>query len=175
MTKINVFFFFAGFYARSSDYMDIVQNTRRGLWNVPFISLAYLVKGKLIRDEATKPSFVHRLLDADMAFCKNLRDKDIFFYVSNRVDFGHLINADEYDATRVHGELWEITNNRYDWEKRYLHVNYSHSLDGEHEVATPCPDVFWFPITTERFADELVDVMENHGSWSNGQNEVRLV
>ncbi len=34
---------------------------------------------------------------------------------------------------------------RYDWERRYLHVNYSQSLEKGHEPANPCPDVYWFP------------------------------
>ena len=64
--------------------MEIVQNNRKGLWNVPFISECYLIQGKLIMDEKTRPNFVDKDLDADMAFCKDMRDKDIFFYVSNR-------------------------------------------------------------------------------------------
>ena len=38
----------------------------------------------------------------------------------------------------------------------------------------PCPDVFWFPIISDRFADELVAEMEAFGSWSDGTNKVRL-
>ena len=154
--------------------MDIVQNNRRGLWNVPYISTAYLIKGSLIRNKDTRPSFVSRMLDPDMAFCKNLRDKDIFFYVSNRVDFGHLVNTDEFDAGKLNGELWEINSNQYDWEKRYIHENYSQSLGDDPVIVQPCPDVYWFPIITERFADELIEVMEDFGQWSKGQNEVSL-
>ena len=66
--------------------MEIVTNNRHGLWNVPFISAAYLIKGELIHQEngALKPNFIHRLLDADMAFCANLREAGVFFYISNR-------------------------------------------------------------------------------------------
>merc|ERR1712241_1397149 len=37
-------------------------------------------------------------------------------------------------------------------------------------LTMPCPDVFWFPIVTERFADELVAEVEYHGKWSDGSN-----
>ena len=47
-------FYFPGFYARSTDYMDIVQNNRRGLWNVPYIASVYLIQGPLIHDENTR-------------------------------------------------------------------------------------------------------------------------
>ena len=42
------------YYARGTDYMDIVQNRRMGLWNVPYISSAYLIKGPFIHDKATR-------------------------------------------------------------------------------------------------------------------------
>ena len=34
---------------------------------------------------------------------------------------------------------------RYDWELRYLHVNYSQSLEEGNKPQQPCPDVYWFP------------------------------
>lgn len=37
----------------------------------------------------------------------------------------------------------------------------------------PCPDVFWFPVLSEKACNELVDEMENYGSWSGGNHEVR--
>jgi uncharacterized protein Usg len=43
-----------GFYARSTDYMEIVQSNRRGLWNVPYASSSYLIQGKLIQNEKTR-------------------------------------------------------------------------------------------------------------------------
>ena len=100
-----------GYYARSPDYMEIVNGNRNGLWNVPFISAAYLIKGELIlhKDEKLRPNFIHKLLDADMAFCANLRDAGVFFYVSNRVRFGHLIDADEFSTEHLNNELWEIS------------------------------------------------------------------
>ena len=34
--------------------------------------------------------------------------------------------------------------------------------------------MFWFPVVTERFCDELVAEMENYGSWSDGSNSVSI-
>jgi hypothetical protein len=53
-------------------------------------------------------------------------------------------------------------------------VNYSQSLEKDSDIAQPCPDVYWFPIITERFADELVQEMENFGKWSDGGNQASL-
>lgn len=47
----------------------------RGLWNVPYINHAYLIQGSILQDPENYPSFINGLLDPDMAFCKNLRDK----------------------------------------------------------------------------------------------------
>lgn len=160
-----------GYYARSPDYMEIVQGNRLGVWNVPFISSAYLVKGDLILND--KIDFVHKLLDADMAFCANLRASDIFFYVTNRANFGHLVDNDNFNTQHLNNELWEISRNRWDWEQRYIHPNYSQSLQENANLTQPCPDVFWFPIVSERFADELVAEMEHFGKWSDGKNNVR--
>ena len=52
-----------GFYARSADYMDIVQYKRLGVWNVPFISSCYLVHGSLLHDSKKRPGFEHEDLD----------------------------------------------------------------------------------------------------------------
>ena len=155
--------------------MDIVQGKRRGVWNVPYISSIYLIKGNFIHNSPlnTRPSFIHHALDADMALCKNLRDSGTFFYVTNRVVWGHLVNADEFKTEHLHNELWEIESNRYDWEQRYLHENYSKTLDLDvTELLQPCPDVFTFPMVTPRFTDEFIAEMENYGKWSGGSNYV---
>ena len=89
-----------------------------------------------------------------------------------RVRFGHLIDADEFSTEHLHNELWEISRNRWDWEQRYIHENYSQSLEENAVLQQPCPDVYWFPIVTERFADELVAEMEHFGKWSDGSNNV---
>jgi len=162
-----------GYYARSPDYMAIVQAERVGVWNVPFIYGAYLIKGDLIthKDEEKRPNFIHKLLDADMSFCANLREADVFFYVTNRANFGHLVDADNFNTEHLNNELWEISRNRWDWEQRYIHVNYSQGLEENAILTQPCPDVYWFPIVTERFADELVAEVEHNGKWSDGSNK----
>lgn len=162
-----------GYYARSADYMEIVNNNRRGLWNVPFVSSCYLIQGSLIHDPHTRPSYIHKMLDPDMALMANLRANDEFIFVSNRLNFGHLVNAEDFQTTHLHNELWEIERNRYDWELRYLHPNYSASTTGENEPEQPCPDVYWFPIFTEKFCGEFIEEAEHFGKWSDGSNSDR--
>ncbi|XP_069940624.1 procollagen-lysine,2-oxoglutarate 5-dioxygenase 1-like isoform X2 [Cherax quadricarinatus] len=162
-----------GFYARSMDYMEIVQSQRRGLWNVPYISSCYLMQRSLLDNDKKRPSFIKNLLDPDMALCENLREKGIFMYVSNRVDFGHLVNADKFETRRLNNELWQLFDNRWDWEQRYLHPNYTHAVSENTTNEMPCPDVYWFPLFKERYTKEMIETFEDYGIWSDGSNNPR--
>merc|ERR1719347_2381893 len=160
-----------GFYARSFDYMEIVNSNRRGLWNVPFVSSCYLISGQLIRNPKTRPSFRHEELDPDMALAASIRSKDKFIFVSNRLDFGHLVNNEDFRTDKRTNELWELERNRYDWEIRYIHPNHSETINTAlKDLAQPCPDVYWFPLFTDRFCDEFIAEAENYGKWSDGTN-----
>ncbi|KAF8767482.1 Procollagen-lysine like protein [Argiope bruennichi] len=143
----------------------------KGVWNVPYINHAYLIHGSLLKDPENYPTYIHGLLDPDMAFCKNLRDKGIFMYVSNLHEFGHLINSDSFDTSHVHNDFYEIYTNQVDWEYRYIHENHSKVLQPDYQVDMPCPDVYWFPVVTPTFCKHLIEEMENFGQWSDGSNQ----
>ncbi|XP_064461104.1 procollagen-lysine,2-oxoglutarate 5-dioxygenase 1-like isoform X2 [Ornithodoros turicata] len=160
-----------GFYARSHDYVEIVKGQRTGLWNVPFISTAYLINATLLKSKEKFPSYISGLLDPDMAFCKNLRSKGIFIHVSNTESYGHLVNADTFDISRKHPDFYEIYSNQRDWEDRYIHKDYFNVLRPTTKIDMPCPDVYWFPVGTEIFCEHLIGIMENFGQWSSGNNE----
>lgn len=123
------------------------------------------------------PSFVssrNPQRDADMAFSESIRDQGIFIYVTNLIDYGHLVNPDNYDTNFLHPDLHQIINNQKDWESKYLHPNYSRALDPAFVIDQPCPDVYWFPILTPAFCDELIQELEHFGKWSSGTNQVIL-
>ena len=62
------------------------------------------------------------------------------------------------------------------WESRYIHPNYRHHLAADTAVPQVCPDVYDFAFLSERFASEIIAIMENFGQWSNGRNvDERLV
>lgn len=65
----------------------------RGVWNVPYVSNVYLLKGSLLRSELTDfELFNSHILDPDMAFCHNIRSK-----VSAKQK-SHSQNTDKYMA-----------------------------------------------------------------------------
>jgi hypothetical protein len=101
-----------GFYARSRDYVTIIGNERRGVWNVPLINQAILISGSWLRRNAHDlPSWESQVLDSDMAFAAWMRERGHFMYVSNLHDYGHLLNGDSYDASRVHGDMYQMFDN----------------------------------------------------------------
>ncbi|GAA6081847.1 procollagen-lysine,2-oxoglutarate 5-dioxygenase 2 isoform X1, partial [Tachysurus ichikawai] len=67
-----------GYYARSEDYIDIVQGKRVGVWNIPYMAHVYLIKGETLRNELKERNvFVLEKLDPDMALCRNARELTI--------------------------------------------------------------------------------------------------
>ncbi|XP_028848961.1 procollagen-lysine,2-oxoglutarate 5-dioxygenase 1 [Denticeps clupeoides] len=159
-----------GYYARSEDYVDIVQGRRMGLWNVPYVSHIYLIKASVLRDKLSASDlFFSGNLDPDMAFCRSVRNQGIFMYVTNLHTFGRVLSTENYQTNHLHNDLWQIFENPVEWEERYIHQNYSR-IDKENLIETPCPDVYWFPIFTDTACTHLVEEMENFGQWSGGGN-----
>nr|XP_010594529.1 procollagen-lysine,2-oxoglutarate 5-dioxygenase 3 isoform X3 [Loxodonta africana] len=160
------------YYARSEDYVELVQRKRVGVWNVPYISQAYVIRGETLRTELPqKEVFSSSDTDPDMAFCKSLRDKGVFLHLSNQHEFGRLLATSRYDIDHLHPDLWQIFDNPLDWKEQYIHENYSRALEGEGMVEQPCPDVYWFPLLSDQMCDELVEEMEHYGQWSGGRHE----
>ncbi|KAG9332830.1 hypothetical protein JZ751_014929 [Albula glossodonta] len=104
-----------GYYARSEDYVDIVQGRRVGVWNVPYISSVYLVKGSVLKtDLSASDLFYSETLDSDMTFCHNVRNQGVFMYVTNRHEFGRVLSTENYRTTHLHNDLWQIFENPLD-------------------------------------------------------------
>ncbi|XP_034447297.1 procollagen-lysine,2-oxoglutarate 5-dioxygenase 1 isoform X3 [Hippoglossus hippoglossus] len=159
-----------GYYARSEDYVDIVQGRRVGVWNVPYVSNVYLVKASILRSELTDQKlFNSHILDPDMAYCHNVRNKGIFMYVTNVHSFGRILSTENYQTNHLHNDLWQIFENPEDWQERYIHENYTHIMKDK-LIETPCPDVYWFPVFSDIACSHLVEELENFGKWSGGAN-----
>lgn len=133
-----------GYYARSEDYVDIVQGNRVGIWNVPYMANVYLIKGKTLRSEMIERNyFVRDKLDPDMALCRNAREMGVFMYISNRHEFGRLLSTANYNISHFNNDLWQIFENPVDWKEKYINRDYS-KIFTENIVEQPCPDVFGF-------------------------------
>lgn len=159
-----------GYYARSEDYVDIVQGRRVGLWNVPYVSNIFLIKADTLRTDLKDPDlFESATLDPDMAFCSKVRNKGVFMFVTNMHTYGRVLSTENYQTNHLHNDLWQIFENPVEWEERYIHVNYSKVLKDDF-METPCPDVYWFPVFTDVACKHLIEEMEHFGQWSGGGN-----
>ncbi|XP_070401030.1 procollagen-lysine,2-oxoglutarate 5-dioxygenase 1 isoform X2 [Nothobranchius furzeri] len=159
-----------GYYARSEDYVDIVQGRRVGVWNVPYVSSVYLVEAGVLRSDLKQNQlFTSSSLDPDMAFCHNVRSQGIFMFVSNMDTFGRILSTENYRTEHLHNDLWQIFENQQDWQDRYIHENYTRMMTDK-LVENPCPDVYWFPIFTDVACNHMVEEMEHFGKWSGGGN-----
>ncbi|KAM9279646.1 procollagen-lysine,2-oxoglutarate 5-dioxygenase 2 isoform 1-T1 [Morus bassanus] len=160
-----------GYYARSEDYVAIVQGNRVGVWNIPYMANIYLIKGQTLRSEMKEKNyFMREKLDPDMALCRNAREMGVFMYITNRHEFGRLISTANYNTSHYNNDLWQIFENPVDWKETYINPNYS-KIFTDNIVEQPCPDVFWFPIFSDTACDELVEEMEHFGQWSGGKHQ----
>uniref|UniRef100_A0A8C2H5W1 Procollagen-lysine,2-oxoglutarate 5-dioxygenase 1 n=1 Tax=Cyprinus carpio TaxID=7962 RepID=A0A8C2H5W1_CYPCA len=163
-----------GYYARSEDYVDIVQGHRVGLWNVPYVSHIFLIKADALRTDLKDPDlFESATLDPDMAFCSKVRNKGVFMFVTNMHTYGRVLSTENYQTNHLHNDLWQMFENPVEWEERYIHENYSKVLKDAF-IETPCPDVYWFPVFTDVACKHLIEEMEHFGQWSGGGNDNRI-
>ncbi|XP_063409563.1 procollagen-lysine,2-oxoglutarate 5-dioxygenase 1-like [Mytilus trossulus] len=162
-----------GYYGQTEDYTAMVDLEKKGLWNVPYIRYVYLIHGSVmpklmrafIREEISDEE------ERDISFTKNIREKGLFMYVNNMKYRGHLVNTDDYNTTHLHSDMFQMFKNPLDWEKKYIHENYSVALKDGAVITQPCPDVYWFPIVSDTFCDHMIKTMEDYGKWSDGGHE----
>lgn len=179
-----------GYYARSHDYVELVKGDRVGIWNVPHIMNAYLIDGKFIRDnlnnnagDRANSSTNRKLTYYDpslpklkpiLTFSYHLRASGVFQFVINTHEFGHLVDPSSYNTSLTHPDFYQLADNMDDWERTYLHDNYSQIFEEQEQDNTleqPCQDVFWFPLVNELFCKQIVEIMEAFGQWSGGTND----
>jgi len=150
-----------GFYKRSFDYFDIIDYKRKAIWNIPYLTGVYLIK-RVFLENNPNVYIDNPNMDVDMRFCKNVRKTNTFMYLTNMNNYGYI------DDT-------EITIHDYDnknWESKYIHPDYLKNMNNLSSICEePCKDVFWFPIFTKLFCDELIQYCNDLNEWSDGKND----
>lgn len=97
--------------------------------------MQYLVRGDVIHNPKTKPNFTSaKSSNRDTTFSDKMRENNVDMYETYRFHWGHLVSADKFSTKHLHNELYEMVNNRWDWEQRYLHVNYSQNFDPKTDI-----------------------------------------
>lgn len=164
-----------GFYSRSEDYVHILNQTTKTVWNVPYVAGNILIKKDII---VNNPNLFVKYdnLDTDMQLCRNLRECNELMYVLNANMYG--VIEDEPNNEYV------TLSNKTKWSpKDYLHPDFYDFIYGADPDSKPdprksdksifkqiLPDVWQFPIFSERFCHALIAEAESFGKWSAGNN-----
>lgn len=164
-----------GYYLRSFDYFDIVYGKKRGCWNVPYVTGSYLIH-KNIFEIVPKLYVENAYIDIDMRICQNLRQNDLFMYVSNISNYGYIEDVTEPDVEPSDDgsvTIYEVKEKRDLWEKKYLHPEYyvhMKNLDkmNYNEI---CDGIYTFPLFSEAFCEELIQRANQYDKWSKGKDE----
>ncbi|XP_066923036.1 procollagen-lysine,2-oxoglutarate 5-dioxygenase 1-like [Clytia hemisphaerica] len=163
-----------GYYARAPDYLSIVRGERVGVWNSPYVTSCYLIRREKLSDMVHDPFYAPGE-DFDMIFAANNRKKGIFMYATNIHEFGHLKKTDTYSTTKKNGDLYQLFDNQWDWERNYLHKDYHRYLKPNIKKIEPCPDVYTFPFVNERWTKQIIQECEAFGKWSDGKKKDKRV
>lgn len=165
-------------YLRSPDYFEIVERKQLGVWTVPLVNSAIMFHQRVLQELAdAMDAMMHAVQEnprfgdwftIQSALCLHLRSKGIFSRVTNLFELGHLINAEDYDATRAHPDLFLVTANPIEWEQEYLNELYDKFA--EYADVPNCHDVYQVPLFSPKFARELIEECEFFGQWSGGDH-----
>jgi len=172
-----------GYYKRSFDYLSIVGGERRACWNVPYVTGVYLVKRDVF-ERYPRLYLDNPKMDVDMRFCCNLREAQLFMYVTNLEIYGYIGTAtakkeenNDHNSTAVGNDnddaitVYDVLNEykRRKWEIKYLHPDfliYRKSIN--HITKELCRDAFQFPVFAPIFCREIVDACNRLNKWSLG-------
>lgn len=163
-------------YLRSADYFSVVLRERTGLWAVPltFDSVLYSPKAtkyvvRVLEAAAAAASTDLDLWRLQLEVARELRLAGALHYVDNTEVWGHLINPERFDASRLHPDLYLVAENPMEWEELYLNSEYPRYV--EHGFIPECNDVFRVPMFSPVFSRQLIEECENYGRWSGGDNK----
>jgi len=168
-----------GWYNSSFDYIDIVNNIKKGCWNVPHLSGNILINKEYI--EKVQDFFTNNNgnvhFSTSMWFTDNCRKNNISMYATNMEYYGYIFDNKEKTNTKKLSD--EIINKSLflyesdpDWAVNYLHPDFLKSIGNWDNlpVEEPCKWTFTFPFVNEKFCDELLNEVEERGNWSPGND-----
>lgn len=121
------------------------------------------VESTIFRDEDS-PFF----LSAQIS--QSLRKAGVHQHITNLHHFGAIIDASDFDPSKVHPDLYLLENNQVHWADLYVHPNYSAYRDITF-VQPHCYDIYNFPLLSETFCKQFIEQSEDHGGWSGASKD----
>jgi len=156
----------SGWYARSDNYLDIIERKKINTWNVPYITSNLLIHSKifdkynLIQDTT--------FFDLDMKICHNLRINNKSMYLINKKLYGYILQENQKKTIlNINDDLKNNWTTDKIFSSEYLKFYYSDDMTVLNEVEKGS-DIWCFPFFTPEFCDYLVEFAETIGEWSGG-------
>lgn len=148
-----------GWYKRSENYLDIINQKKIDIWKVPYITGNILIKKEILK----KYNLIEKsqFNDIDMIICDTFRKHNEDMYLINNKIYGY-----------IYEDIFEKFNKSSLNEKEilapefyeFIHNN-NVSLFKEIKEGT---DIWQFPFFSEEFCDYLILLAEKDGKWSGG-------
>ena len=151
-----------GFYKRSTDYIPIVNRKKTGNFPAKYINSCFLfsreIASSIVNFYNSSSNF-----DYDVSFANNCRKNNIPMIINNEELYG-----------KYHQKLYiyDYFDEHEDWKNKYFHpkfLNFMHTKELEHKEL--CKDAFQYPLFSEVFCKELIDLTVKANLWSAGKNK----
>ena len=152
-----------GFYKRSQNYINIYNQEILGTFECKYINSCFAFKKNIIRNIINfySDNFKNEW-DYDATFAYNCRINNINMFVNN-----NYIGVYEKIIS-----IYDYFTNKMQWIKKYFHPKFIQFINGNNiEYKVICPDAYQFPIFTETFCTELINITEEKNLWSSGRHK----
>ena len=116
-------------YKRSFDYITIVNQLRKGVWNVPHTFAVTLISKSVfgLVQSAMFNGFEDVISSAwgsATTFSYSMRKAGLHLYMSNLKEYGHLIDSTDYPSNARHPDLYMVAQNPIEFREVYIHPDY---------------------------------------------------
>ena len=158
-----------GFYRRSPDYFEIIQRKLAGLFAVPYISGAYLVKAEVMK-ELSYHDPIYKDEDIDIVFSNSVRKSGHFLFLkADRSDCLFVNGRTNSSVTHPFLEHFEENKTPF-YLGFFMKWNHTRIRDQTSSdvspIQNPCDDVYVMEIFTEAFTHNLKSAALSSDKWS---------
>ena len=171
-----------GYYKTSNFYNKILDEEKKGLYNIPYFYNTCLISDNLINNLDIQNIYSNNLWtedDIDMAICNNLRNWECPIYINCSSIYGRIIkneNAEKYWYKSLISDTFDfflIEDSLYYWSAKFIHKNINDNMYNMNKINInePIKDLYDFMFFTPLACKCLINIANNLNQWSDGKNE----
>lgn len=173
-----------GYYQRSHNYFDILNNKTCSCWNVPYVWYCFLMKASLYKSTL----FMGKNMGdgIDMIFTNNMRDSNNFMWALNTQPFGNYVDLqDRSDFKEEHYStvcvrdniilnIYDDDLNAYanikEWETKYFTPEFLSTFYGDQQeyFKPDRDDLLFINMFSKAFCRDILERAIINDQWSPG-------